>query len=639
MAQSPAGAMPRQAPTTATLPGFSSSGSSRRDGVRQRPARRTNRVASRSRQDDLTEVKFGVSPSVLGIQQLEFAHCPVLHFVYPWPGIALAVVAPAPVLTAPNQDRVGGSPGWRSRPLRLRCAAVNEAGDTLVAPVLSFDGDANRVFAELSDRLLQRRRMRSVPPDAGRHNEIPNDLPSLNDLGCPHYWNLYAHSPKMPSREVERWALAMRRPGDPGTANDPVGVCIDLDGVEPFVTALAAHLDSLVELLIAHLRPSLRSQMLDRPDLSIGIIQAVTDRCDASSQPEAPRNAAQAMRTQPAPVLRWLVEFPGDGLMDTVLAGRSLPAAICGAASVPRAVVRHLVRCARGVPDLPVRDFTAVLKLVTRLPRANWPVHARQWQAVASQVRTCLDAAERLACNGQIVDAALLAGGQYLMLGPQGLIIDTPGFWLEVENLGPSLAPEAVGVAMLEVYSALSEQRQDDTVSPLLVDTRKAAALRLAQAFGTLDIATLGAAWFALLPKWSCSVGNGLRVQLLQTVHEVVGLGRSMHNCLRSLRGAMIYVLRGCLLLSVSDVSGQTLAVMSVHASVKSHGVQLGLDQLLGPRNSPVSVDFERAAEEAVDRLARSSAALMPYLVGGERIEAALRRMRAGVSQERHPFG
>ena len=553
----------------------------------------------------------GAQLSLFGPDPQDWRDTPVIACEYPAPGIARCVISPVPPI-----DMVMCRNLRKARALKVRCAAVDDSGMHLIAPLIEFDGDFRHLLGELSS--LMRRERDAGEPCSAAEIEISHAYsssvfsPSADLLFDPAFWRIYLVGMNQPLTVVEQWARACalreQAPEDSSSAESQARL----------VDQLIVHLARLVDWLIGGLVPVLRAPVLSRRNLPYAIASNLHLRALSRGSPDALRYASQALLIEPIPLLRWIDSADSEVLSDTLLSGASLPKALIDLTGVSRPVIRHVNRYALNLPDVPVAAFRSMLHVLDEIDRDYWPYTAEQWGSTfeflcSLQIPPDPVVPER----SRLWLAAAAAGMRWdgpLRPGARGRSYE---FWQGVFGFEVDMSALEVARVALDLYAELA---------PL---SRGSNAYRLAASFWNSEMSVFFDDWLNTLPDLPAIRIGHHEFRCLPTLCETTNLGRLLRNCMESKYEALGYAVSGRVVFGVYDGQGSPRAMLAVQVAPGDDGEHLTLYQLHGYDNEPVETALEAAAIAFVRALSEEAESFQPFRKVGRALVSTGARFQA----------
>jgi hypothetical protein len=541
--------------------------------------------------------------SVLSWRDLGHSETPVVALERPLPGIARCVIAPVPLLWLPVSDRPA-----RHRSRRVRCLAVDDAGN-LAAPEAVFTGDAEALLAGIRHHLF--RSARSLPADG---DSTPR-LDTVAALRDPANWGLWARGgPDQPLAVAWQWAMQVQQSRERADARLSPGSVLHL------VRQLGRRLQWCVDWVIGGLPRRIGTAMLERPDLGHGLARHLLLLAHGHGG-AAPRHVEQALRCEALPTLRWAVK--DAGLAQTLFAGRSMPRELCRVAGVGASAIRHVARQARCIPDLSPPRWRDLLTVLDRLPAQRRPLGSSQWGRLAALAGVVARSTDPCDPNARTVAIeALLAGARRMALGNgiergedrgwQGVLLEDDSAE-ELARLVCALNHEASGDGPLAALRRITV-----AADPERAGSGGDLASRLVDALGRGSAEEFGGLWLALLPPVPSMRLNGCTLSLLRAMHDVLGLGRALRNCLDGAKAVLTYLVSLRCLVGIVDDRGEPIGMVALLLERSSDDVLLQVSQALGPHNKPLSDDVAAAARQFVGWVAGQPASFEGFMRVGE---------------------
>ena len=283
---------------------------------------------------------------IFGSNQFQYSKSIVGIYRKPLANISLCILAPLPLNCLRSAYTISSE-----HPVKIRCLAIDDSGLVIVAPLLKFDGDCEKLLSQLIESI-----------EETKLNILDSNGPItpilMENIKDARFWNIHN---KTSSSLVEQWVEVARNNN-----------CIEHISTDDFYKYLS---DQLIENIIEsinYINPFIKEVITLRPDLDLTIISNFMYRAKVYGG-NAIVYAKQALRIEPIPILRLIASERSNTLIETIFSGNSLPKALSKHFSVDSAIIRNLSKTAMVIPDISTTTFTTALEAIKHLERKFWP--------------------------------------------------------------------------------------------------------------------------------------------------------------------------------------------------------------------------------------------------------------------------
>lgn len=509
--------------------------------------------------------------SIFTANQLQHLDSIVGVFHKPYSGILFSMLAPFPLPFLPS-----GSNDLSQYPVKVRCLAIDNSGLTIVAPLIMFDGDCEKLLSQLSECIEETKQNY-----LDSHGAIqPLFMAQIKDAT---FWNLHK---KTSSSLVEQWLDVSVNSND----NEP-----NLN--DDFYDNLQNQLIDDINYSINFLNPIIKEIMNLRPNLDLTIISSFMYKANVYGG-NAMAYAEQALRIEPIPILRLIASEPSGQLLETVFSGARLPKALSTYLEVKPIIIRHLSAYSRLIPDMSVSLLNALITVLSNLECKYWPSTRKKWVNITEAIQAC-----HLTPNNHVISD----GGPWVETVAASLKISSkPSMW-QGHILNRFKSYITLEKAAFVIFKKLNELTPKlvvpQTLGAVSYDEKKQHfAFFLVKSFLENNPRQFSQLWLSIFPQLKPIYVNAYRFDIVTSIEVCHYYGKIFDNCLQRDNEIMANLFPNKMIFCVSSYSKPlALATVSIHDG--NNNIYASCHQLRGKGNSEVDDAIKKASLIFMDKL------------------------------------
>lgn len=502
--------------------------------------------------------------SIFKADQFQYNNSILGFYQKPRANISFSILAPIPLNCLRSAYTVSSE-----HPVKIRCLAIDDSGLVIVAPLLKFDGDCEKLLSQLIE-CIEETKLNYLDSSGPI---TPILMESIKDA---RFWNIHN---KTSSSLVEQ-SVEMARNNN----------CIEHISIDDSYKYLSDQLIENINESINYLNPFIKELIIHRPDLDLTIISNFMYRARVYGG-NALEYAKQALRVEPIPILRLIACEPSNTLIVTVFSGNSLPKALSKYLSVDSAIIRHLSKNAMVIPDISTTKFTIALEVIKHLEIKFWPNDKRTWKYLIERIECWYLKVRNKPISDRAPLFATLLASYKLIFNQHGTLV-----WQNhlVNNI-PGTSLEKSAYALYEGAENFIVNYKVRANSKSNLYQTSSLSYRLVMSFLESKPDSFCKEWFKFHPDLEPISTDGYQFKIVKELGACHYLGGVLKNCLGNPENMLKNLFPNNMLFCISDKAKPlalfTVAVNEVYSEPNSDTHH----QLKGPNNSDVSDSIKKA--------------------------------------------
>lgn len=521
--------------------------------------------------------------SIFKADQLQHLDSIVGVFKKPYTDISACMLAPLPILCLPS-----GCNNFSQYPVKVRCLAVDDSGQIVVAPVLQFYGDIEGFFLSLSNRIQQVRKGGWV----SQSNTVPFLMEQVTTL---EFWNLHE---KTTSSITEQWGDLLKK-----------NSTLEIDTQNNLHASLKNKIHESIGNFIESLSPEVLDLITIRPDLDLTIISSYMCRVKYYGG-NALAYVVQALRVEPLPILRLIACEENSVLIETVFSGASLPKALSKHLEVNPTIIKHLSRTAMAIPDMSTMMFISSLEVLGHLEYIWWPETKDRWHTLVKLIEGCHLTRE---------DHIISDGGPWVVAVATSLKLTIkPYSWQNaiLKHFESNQSLEKITIAIYKkLYELIPKLRELPILEGVICGEQKQnVAYQFAISLLDKNPRQFCKQWLSCFPNIKPIYINDYQFDLVNSIEVCHYYGKVFNNCLQNDEDIMPNLFPNKLLFCISSNS-KALALCTVSIRDVDYGIDATCHQLKGVGNSEVDEGVKKASMSFMDELLTDREVIRDFLL------------------------
>lgn len=499
---------------------------------------------------------------IFGANQFQYSKSIIGVYHKPLSNISFSILAPLPLNCLRSAYTVSSE-----HPVKIRCFAIDDSGLIIVAPLLKFKGDCEKLLSQLSECIEDAKQNHF-----GSNAAIKPIL--MEKIKDPAFWNLHK---KTPSSVVEQWLEVSKS----SNCHEPILI-------DDFYDNLSDQLIENIDDSIKFLNPIIKEMMDLRPNLDLIIISNFMSRAKAYGG-NALAYAHQALRIEPIPILRLIACEPSNMLIETIFSGESLPKALSKHLSLNSTIIKHLSRNVMAIPDMSTTIFITALEAIKNLESKFWPQDKRTWEYLIERIEEWYLITRNETIPGCIPLFEAVLTSFKLIYNRHGLLV-----WQNrLVNHAPCTSIEKSTLVLYECVENIIPELE------LLADSKGVDyktdnfSYRFAISFLEKKPFIFCKEWFNHHPNLEPIYIDRFKFQIVNSLSACNYYGKVFNNCLKYTENILLNLFPNKMLFCISDNS-KTLALLTVAIDEVYSGANTH-HQLKGVNNSEVGEKIKKA--------------------------------------------